>query len=196
VVQLWVVAGPNGAGKTSLVTERLSARAILDEFDVVNPDVIAQALPRIDGRLDERQAGEIAVRRRNNALAARRSLAIETTLSGSSTLRFMRRARGAGYKINLIYVGIDSPELSLERVRARVADGGHDVPVTAIARRHPDSLAKLPEALSLSDRAYVLDNSGRRRRLVMIREAGRVRYLHPRAPGWFIQAAPAEFRKR
>ena len=105
--QLWVVAGPNGAGKTTLVTQRLASRPLAEQFEVVNPDVIAQSLPRIHGRLDERGAGEAAVLRRNLLLANGTSLAIETTLSGQSTLRFMRRARSAGYRITLVFVGID-----------------------------------------------------------------------------------------
>ena len=175
--QLWVVAGTNGAGKTTMVMQKLAARAIQDEFKVVNPDVIAQALPKVNGRLDERGAGEEAIRRRNLLLEHRTGLAIETTLSGRSALRFMRRAREAGYRITLVYVGVDSPETSLDRVRSRVIDGGHDVPPDALARRYPDSMGKLPEALVIADRSYVLDNTGRRRKLLMIREGGKPRLL-------------------
>lgn len=193
--QLWVIAGPNGAGKTTLVTQRLADRSLGEQFEVVNPDVIAQSLPRIAGRLDERGAGEAAVLRRNLLLANGTSLAIETTLSGQSTLRFMRRARSAGYRITLVFVGIDSVELSAERVRSRVADGGHDVPVQALTRRYPDTMAKLPEAMATADRTYILDNSGKRRRLLMIHEDGRLRFLEPHSPDWFKAAVPQEMRR-
>lgn len=193
--QLWVVAGPNGAGKTTLVTQRLAGRPLAEQFEVVNPDVIAQSLPRIHGRLDERGAGEAAVLRRNLLLAKGTSLAIETTLSGQSTLRFMRRARSTGFRITLVFVGIDSVELSAERVRSRVADGGHDVPVQALTRRYPDTMAKLPEAMAIADRTYILDNSGKRRRLLMIRENGRLRFLEPHGPDWFKAAVPQEMRR-
>lgn len=192
--QLWVIAGPNGAGKTTLVMQRLAARSINEEFEVINPDVIANGLHRINGRLNEREAGEIAIRRRNELLLHRRSLAIETTLSGFSAIRFMQRARSAGYKVNLIYVGVDSADLSYERVRNRVTAGGHDVPLDALARRYPDSSAKLKEALTLADRSYVLDNSGRRRRLLMIREGGQLRHLDPSLPSWFKDAVPHQMR--
>lgn len=195
VPQLWVVAGPNGAGKTTLVTQRLEKRAIDDTLVVINPDTIAQNLPLVDGRLDERKAGEAALGQRTQLIADRRNLAIETTLSGHSALRFMRAALAANYSITLVYVGVDSAELSLERVRSRVEDGGHAVPLDAIRRRHPDSLAKLPEALQLSNRAYVFDNSARKRRLLMIRESGMVRYLIPDAPEWFRGAVPLDMRR-
>lgn len=193
--QLWIVAGPNGAGKTTLVMQRLSRRALKDAFTVINPDAIAKELPPVNGRLDERMAGELAVRRRNALIARRASLAIETTLSGNSTLRLMQTAREAGYKTTLVYVGVDSPELSFERVRSRVQDGGHDVPVEALVRRYPDSLSKLPAAMSLSDRCYVLDNSSRRRRLLMIRDDGNVRWLDTDTPDWFKRAVPIELRR-
>ncbi|CAM3225895.1 zeta toxin family protein [Sphingomonas zeae] len=193
--QLWVVAGPNGAGKTTLVMQRLGRRALKDVFTIINPDVIAQELPRIDGRLDERMAGELAIRQRNGLIARRESLAIETTLSGSSTLRLMHAAREADYKLTLVYVGIDSPELSFERVRSRVGDGGHDVPPEAIVRRYPDSLSRLPAAMALAERCYVLDNSAKRRRLLIIREAGEVRWLDSDTPEWFKRAVPLELRR-
>lgn len=193
--QLWVVAGPNGAGKTTLVTQRLAARAIDDEFEVINPDVIAQSLPFLNGRLDERRAGEQAILRRNALVASGKSLAIETTLSGHSAMRFMGGAREAGFKVNLVYVGIDSPELSIDRVRTRVADGGHDVPIEALVRRHPDSMVKLPMAMDLAERAYVIDNSARRRRLLLIWDEGGVRYLDTDTPDWFRQAVPLKKRQ-
>lgn len=195
VPQLWVVAGPNGAGKTTLVIQRLAARAIADEFEVINPDVIAQSLPLVDGRLDERGAGEAPILRRNQLIEQLRSLAIETTVSGLGGLRFMRRAREAGCKNTLVYVSIDSAELSLARVRSRVADGGNDVATEALARRHPNSLAKLPRALALADRAYVLDNSDRRRKLLMVGEDDGLRYLDTDLPQWFKDAVPIEMRR-
>lgn len=91
--QLWIVAGPNGAGKSTLVSRRLAGR-----LPVINPDLIAQELPRIEGRLDERRAGESAIASRRALLAGRASFAVETTLTGSSSLRLLRAAKLAGYK--------------------------------------------------------------------------------------------------
>lgn len=152
-------------------------------LEVVNPDDIAAALPRIGGRLDERRAGEEAVRRREALLTAGASFAIETTLSGAGALRFMRRAAEAGYKVTLVYVGLRSAALSRARVDGRVLDGGHDVPADALHRRYPDSLRRLGQALEIATRAYLIDNSGRRRRLLLIREDGRDRFRLP-LPVW------------
>lgn len=169
--QLWVIAGPNGAGKTTLVSRHVGKR-----IAVVNPDEIAARLPRINGRLDERQAGQIALSERTRLLDERANFAIETTLTGNSTLQLMRSARERGYKNTLVFIGLDSPELSGQRVVTRVRQGGHAVPVSALARRYPNALTNLPTAMNLSDRTYLLDNSGSRRRLLLVREQGTVRY--------------------
>lgn len=183
--QLWVVAGPNGAGKTTLVTRRIERR-----IPVVNPDVIAQELPRVNRGLDERRAGEIALERRSGLLRDRVDFAIETTLSGNSTLRFMNAARGADYKVNLVFVGVRDAELSGRRVADRVRRGGHSVPITAIIRRYPDTLAKLPRAMALADRTFVLDNSDKPRRLLLAYEDGRARFVANDLPAWFAGALP------
>lgn len=179
--QLWIVAGPNGAGKTTLVTHRLVSR-----IPVVNADEIAHDLPLAQGRSDERRAGEIAVKRRNDLLARDADFAIETTLTGMSAIRLLRSASAAGYKTTLVYVGLASVDLSVQRVLDRVRQGGHPVPVAALERRYPQSLAKLTQALSLADRTYVFDNSAARRRLLVIRENGKIRYVVPDLPIWSV----------
>lgn len=183
--QLWVIAGPNGAGKTTLVADRVATR-----LPVVNPDDIAADLPRLDGRLDERQAGMIALRRRTDLLARRESFAVETTLTGHSAMRLIGQARTAGYKITLVFVGLASVDLSMQRVVDRVDAGGHPVPVSALERRYPDALAHLAAAMQAADRTFVLDNSGTRRRLLLSVEEGRTRFLALDLPAWFRQSLP------
>ena len=183
--QLWIIAGPNGAGKTTLVSRRVARR-----IPVVNPDTIAAELPRIDGKLDERRAGVLALQQRNELLDRGADFAIETTLSGHSALRFMRAARKRGYKITLVYVGLDSAKKSGLRVAERIVRGGHSVPIDAIQRRYPDTMAKLSEAVAIADRAYMLENSGYRRRLLMITASGAVRFRAKLLPSWLRAALP------
>lgn len=184
--QFWIIAGPNGAGKTTLVTAKIKGR-----IPVVNPDEIADRLPLVEGHLDERQAGEIAIREREWLLAERRDFAIETTLSGHSPIRFMSKAKAKGYKLTLIFVGIDSPELSQARVADRVAGGGHSVPLDAIVRRYPNTMSKLANAVEIADRSFILDNSDERRRLLLIHENGTSRYASRTLPEWIRTALPA-----
>ena len=124
---LWVFAGPNGARKTTLFNDMLRGNVAY-----VNADEIAQELDPASGAIDALRAGRLAIKRRNAMVDQRDSLSIETTLSGSSALAFMRRAKAAGYRISLAYVGIDTPELSRARIDERVTEGGHDVPQDAV----------------------------------------------------------------
>lgn len=188
--QLWVIAGPNGAGKSTLVRQKLAALLF-----VINPDDIALALPRrADGTLNELEAGRHAIALRKSKIANGLSFAIETTMSGSSTLRFMATARASGYKVTLIYIGLDDARLSQSRVATRVSDGGHDVPTTAVERRYQTTMEKLGDALALAERGYVFDNSGTRRHLLLTREGSRTKYLAPELPNWAIAAIPEPLR--
>ena len=60
----------------------------------------------------------------------------------------------------MVYVWLNSPELSRERVLARVAKGGHDVPEAVIQRRYSRSQNNLINYLNICDMVYVFDNSG------------------------------------
>jgi len=177
--QLWVVAGPNGAGKSTLIR-----RGIGERLTIIDPDAIAAALPRINGALDERQAGVIALQRRRTLLEERSSFLIETTLTGNSALRLMQSAKAAGFKITLVYVGLATTDLSAQRVADRVAQGGHDIPKEAIERRLAASLGNLTPASALADRFYLFDNSSLRRRLLLIGEDERTRWRADLIPDW------------
>ena len=85
--------------------------------------------------------------------------AVETTLAGHGALRLMEAAREAGYRIELHYICLRSPEIALDRIRNRVALGGHDVPQPDVVRRFGRSLARLPAAIERSDETRLYDNS-------------------------------------
>lgn len=132
----------------------------------------------------------MARRERSERLAKQESFAVETTLSGHGGMALMKRAREAGYKVNFDFVGVEEPSLLFGRILTRLARGGHDVPPGAVLRRYADSLSRLPAAMALSHRCCVLDNSGERRRLLLIRERDCTRYVSRDLPGWLRQALP------
>lgn len=183
--QLWIIAGPNGAGKTTL-----AKRWIGDRIPVVNPDDIAARLPRKDGKLDERTAGELALAQRKHLLTKRQTFAIESTLSGNSALKLMHQASAAGYKSNLVFVGVDDPAVCLARVVDRVRAGGHDVPPEAIVRRFDDALKNLGVAFRIANRTIVFDNSKTRRRLVLLHEDNQARFIAKAVPEWARRSLP------
>jgi predicted ABC-type ATPase len=187
---LWVFAGPNGAGKSTLAAQHLRGR-----LPIVNPDVIALSLPKLaDGTDAVIEAGKIALRERASYLGRGESFAVETTMSGKSELRLMRDAIRAGYKVNLVFVGVDIPDTSVARVAHRVRMGLHFVPAEDIVRRYGRSMENLPIAMQLSTRSLLVDNTGRRFRLLLIREHGRIRRISRELPAWVLAALPEELR--
>jgi len=190
VPHLWVFAGPNGAGKSTLV-----ARYLRQRLPIVNPDVIAVAISKDHPESPAViRAGKIAVRERAAFLAGRQSFAIETTLSGNSEIRLMLEANSAGYKVNLVFVGVRSPSVSEGRVAHRVRMGQHFVPTEDILRRYPRSMENLPVAMRLADRTLIVDNTSRRFRLLLIREHGVTKIVAGVLPQWVLAAVPEELR--
>ena len=61
---------------------------------------------------------------------------IETTLATRTVLKTVKMAQAAGYTVTLLYFWLNSPELAIERVRARVEAGGHNIPEETIRRRY------------------------------------------------------------
>ena len=147
---LHVVAGPNGCGKSTL-----TRTTWFSGVEVIDPDAIAR--DTMAGNPTE--AARSALRRRQAALAAGKTLVVETTLAGSGILRFMKAARTAGYRIVLHYVSVNSADQALIRIRNRVALGGHDVPESDVRRRFARSQANLPAAIARADEVLLYDNT-------------------------------------
>jgi len=190
--QLWVFAGPNGSGKTTLAQAFVAGL-----IDIVNPDEIAYSLA--PGRYGDPAigilAGRQAIERRHSLLEVGATFAIETTLTGRGELRFMQAARDLDYKVNLVFVCLASLDFSRGRVAERVKSGGHPIPDADLVRRFDRSLGQLPQAMRLADRSVIVDNTGKRTRLVLIRESGVTRFLSQSMPAWAHSAIPAALRQ-
>lgn len=172
--QLWIVAGPNGSGKSTLVNRYMRA-----SLPVVNPDDIAR-----DQNASPIQAGKAALEQQNSYLASRKSFVLETTLSGKRELPFASKAKDQGYRIRVAFIAVRDPGVSMMRVAQRVAGGGHNVPPADVTRRFARSIENLPGLVSMADRAFIFDNSGKRRRLLLSMENGKAKFVSKRIPSW------------
>lgn len=84
-------------------------------------------------------AGRVFFERLNEALDNQQSIVVETTMSGSYINKVAKRAKELGYKIKLIYIFIESPAACIERVKMRIAKGGHEVPEEDVKRPVPSA---------------------------------------------------------
>jgi len=188
--RLWVFAGPNGAGKSTLVKRH----KVVDRLLIINPDEIAYSFHRSykNDTATIAKAGRVAVEQRKQLIQARQTFGVETTLTGRSELQLMRLSKEYGYKVRLIYVGLDEVEQSNSRVAERVKRGGHEVSEEDILRHFDRSLNNLAPAIQLSNRVRVLDNSGRFCRLLLSVERGQTKFINRNLPEWFKGCVPRE----
>ncbi len=133
--RLHLIGGPNGAGKTTFAREYLPNEA--DCLRFLNSDEIARGLSPFDASLAQRKAGRILLNSLRESLEKRESLALESTLSGLTYLRYLREAKAAGYHLSLHFLWLPSAEASWQRVEQRVHEGGHHVPKDSVFRRFP-----------------------------------------------------------
>ena len=130
---LFVIAGPNGAGKTTYARRFLPEEMHTREF--VNADLIAAGLSPFAPDLAAFEAGRIMLHRLRELTAHRADFSFETTLSGRTYAPLLREMRAAGYRIHLDFLWIPQLDLTRQRVRQRVAKGGHDIPDAVQQRR-------------------------------------------------------------
>jgi predicted ABC-type ATPase len=142
--------------------------------------------------VDSYLASYVATYIRNGLLLLNKkdfTFTIETVMSHESKLDFMRAARERGYRIYLYYISTSSPEINVGRVATRVLSGGHNVPEDKIKSRYERSLRNLHEAILLSDRAYIFDNSESSHKWIAEYDGatGELRYKEDEIPQWVGQ---------
>lgn len=103
---------------------------------------------------------------RETLLKDMKSFSFETVMSDRRKLDLIKRAKQDGYRIYLYFVATVTPEINISRVSQRVQLGGHRVDPELIKKRYRRSLAILFDAVKLTDRAYLFDNSRKEYELV------------------------------
>jgi predicted ABC-type ATPase len=157
--RIYAIAGTNGAGKSSLAGEAFRAAGV----EVYDPDAAARRLRAAHPGLSVADANGAAWqhgrRLLEQAIAGHLDFAFETTLGGESMTGLLERAAHAGLEVRVWYAGLATPELHLDRVRRRVAKGGHDIPELTIRRRFDRSREHLVRLLPKLVELRMFDNS-------------------------------------
>ena len=96
---------------------------------------------------------------RNLLLISCNKFTIETVMSHISKIEFIKTAKEKGFKIYLYFISLENSRLCVNRVKARVDQGGHDVPEQKITERYERTMNFLLDAIRLADRAFLFDNS-------------------------------------
>ena len=158
-MRILVIAGPNGAGKTTFARRYLEREGARRRF--VNGDDIAARLRPDDPAAVAQKAGRLALREMEAHVAKGEDFATETTLSGRTYAKRIRRWRAAGYRVAIIYLRVPSADYSVARVARRVREGGHHIPEAVIRRRFERSWRNFRDLYrKVVDEWRVYDNSG------------------------------------
>ena len=132
--RLYIISGCNGAGKTTASYTMLPEMLECSEF--VNSDEFAKGLSPFQPEKASIQASRYMLTKIRYLLKRQKDFAVETTLATRSLLKTVQLAQSAGYTVTLLYFWLNSPELAIERVQARVEAGGHNIPEETIRRRY------------------------------------------------------------
>ncbi|MCF7978470.1 MAG: zeta toxin family protein [Chromatiaceae bacterium] len=160
-----IIAGPNGAGKTTFAREFLPNEASCPVF--VNADLIAAGLAPFAPETASVQAGRLMLGELQRHFNNSESFAFETTLAGKAYLRHIKAWQVHGYRVELIFLSLDSADEAVARVAQRVKQGGHDIPDAVIRRRFAAGLDNFTRHYAAAVDAWALyDNSAELPRLL------------------------------
>lgn len=190
-----LIAGPQGSGKSTFFP--VSGRGLeyfnIDDHRRMLNAGSSQGIPdraRRRATTDYRAFIE-------RHLRSKTGFSIEVTLAKEITFSQAKRARKAGFRVQLTYVAAALDDC-IERVANRVDAGGHGVSADVIRQTYAASMRNLPRGLAEFDIVQVFDNSSRfgpeniqdssRPVLALESQGGRTTFSSPRGPSWLLTA--------
>lgn len=146
-----IIGGVNGTGKSSLTGVLKVQRSDLGVIVDVDRITALAGVSALEG-------GKLAIRRMEDCPEKGLSFTQESTLSGFRTAQTAARARREGYTVRLFYVGLDTPQESLERIANRVRRGGHSIGAEDVLRRFAGRWEAVAKVLPYCDEVHFFDN--------------------------------------
>src|SRR5205823_12308716 len=161
--RIYVLAGCNGAGKSSIGGAAL--RDAGGEF--FDPDEAARRIAAANVRRNppltqsELNAAAWNQGRRllQRAIDERAVFGFETTLGGKTITALLEQAAQSGILVHIWFVGLTDVALHIDRVRQRVAKGGHDIPAKKIRERFEQGRINVIRLMPRLMELCVYDNS-------------------------------------
>lgn len=156
--KMYIISGCNGAGKTTASYTLLPEMLECSQF--INSDEFAKCFNPFKPEAAAIRASRFMLMRFRYMFEKRLDFGIETTLATKTLLNMAKKAQEQGYTITIMYFWLRTPELAIERVKARVANGGHYIDEQIIRRRYQTGLNYFfNEYIPLCDRWILVDNS-------------------------------------
>ncbi len=154
-----ILAGPNGAGESTFARQFLPHEADSPAF--VNADLIAAGIAPFEPQKAAIRAGRLMLQEIQRHVMAKESFGFESTLAGKGYAKMIPKWQALGFSVHLIHLRLPSVLSAIDRVAARVAQGGHDIPQGIVARRFHAGWRNFERLYApLVDTWRVFENSG------------------------------------
>lgn len=156
--RLFIISGCNGSGKTTASYALLPEMLGCSQF--VNSDEFAKSFSPFNPESAYVAASRYMLMKIRYLFKRKDDFCIETTLAARSLLKMVRDAQADGYYVTILYFWLNSPDLAVQRVQARVAAGGHNIQEETIRRRYNLGLHYLlRDFMPLCNKWILVDNS-------------------------------------
>jgi predicted ABC-type ATPase len=121
----------------------------------------------------------------------------EGHFTNDATWDIPKKFKAAGYKLNLIFLGLKHPDLSEIRVLRRVKQGGHFVDRRTIEDNFYGNLEKLNIYFPIINNLQIIDSSQAEHLLIASFQNGENDFAIPKnqIPVWFSTYLPALYSK-
>lgn len=199
---LYIITGSNGAGKSTLGPDYLPDE-ILQQYPVFDGDLLytkklTELFPAIIkstkyARKDSLEyVVELFEQQTNKALENLDHYVYEGHFTNDATWEKPNLFKNAGYRIHLIFFGLENPELSQFRVTQRIIEGGHYVDPQTLNSNFYGNLEKLNIYHSLIDDLTIVDTSEINHRILLKTVLQQVEFRAEQAelPTWFTEYLP------
>ena len=165
---LLIIAGANGSGKTTFAP---FLHHLYHIEESVNPDIIAAGLS-LHPETVAFQAGRLALARLSHLIGQKISFAYETTLASHTLAHILTKLNREDYQASLHFLALPSANVAKQRVKFRVEQGGHDIPLDVIERRFKRGLYNFFNSYRFQVDEWVLyDALSRQHQVIAYQEA-------------------------
>lgn len=156
--KLYIISGCNGSGKTTASYALLPEMLGCSQF--VNSDEFAKSLSPFKPEEASVAASRYMLMKMRYLLERKADFCIETTLATRFLVKMVKDAQAQGYYVTILYFWLNSPDLAVARVKARVEAGGHNIKEATIRRRYDMGLHYLfRDFMPVCDKWILADNS-------------------------------------
>lgn len=166
---LYVQAGPNGSGKSTSYDLYLPKGTPFINTDTISAQ-IKKKYPYLSNT--QEQANAEAAKLFYAHIKAKATYGFETNLNDVETWKFIEKHKVLGYEINMNFFTVDKLDTLNERIKLRVAAGGHFVRPDIVEERYLAAHNLLEHYINIPHTLNVIDSSSEKHNQILTLKKG------------------------